>query len=299
MSASASFPGLPKNWSESSLSCLNGDIFIRLYQADDLSQGRILFVVHGQGEQSDRYEHFPHYLNGIVDAVACVDLPGHGKSAGQRGHIESFDQYHQAVLAAYETSYQWMQSKANRVQSHWFGHSMGSLISLRCLMTQSSLPLLSVSLSAPLLDLAFPVSKLKKFFGELIEPVWGSLKLSNELDSTFISHDLSVQKSYRENPLNHNFVSPRFFVNMTKEMKSIRESTGPFYYPLLMLVAGDDHIVSASASYQFFQNLEMGVGKQKHLTSFPGFYHESFNEIAKGRAFTALSDWLEKKALTV
>lgn len=299
MSASPNFPHLPADWTEASLSCLEGKVFTRLYHRQNLSQGRLLFLVHGQGEQSDRYEHFAHYLNGEVDAIACVDLPGHGKSQGQRGHIESFDHYDEAVLTAFQDVFQWMKSKSPHVQAHWFGHSMGGLISLRSLLKKTDLPLQSVSISAPLLDLAFPVPRLKKFFGELVEPILGALQLSNELDSTMISHDVSVQKSYVENPLNHNFVSPRFFVNMTKEMKSVRENQGPFHYPLLMLIAGDDKIVSAKASFEFFKNLKMIDGKAKSLTSFPGFYHESFNEIAKERAFTALSAWLEKSGRTL
>jgi alpha-beta hydrolase superfamily lysophospholipase len=298
MSASPQFPKLPNNWNESFLTCLNGSISIRLYQSSNLKKGRLLFLVHGQGEQSDRYEHFPHYLNGLVDAIACVDLPGHGKSSGQRGHIENFDQYQEAVMAAFQTSTAWMTENAGRCEAHWFAHSMGGLISLRCLLKETNLALSSVSISAPLLDLAFPVPKLKKFFGELVEPILGSLKLSNELDSTLVSHDLSVQKAYIENPLNHNFVSPRFFVNMSKEMKLVRENQGPFHYHLLMLIAGDDKIVSAKASYEFFRNLKIADGKIKSLTSFPGFAHESFNEIAKERAFTALSEWLEKRART-
>lgn len=299
MSASINFPKLPSDWTETSLSCLEGQVFVRLYHRQNLSKGRLLFVVHGQGEQSDRYEHFPHYLNTDVDAVACVDLIGHGKSLGQRGHIENFDQYEEGVLTAFQDVYQWMKSKASDVQAHWFGHSMGGLISLRTLLKKTDLPLLSVSISAPLLDLSFPVPKLKKFFGELIEPLLGSLKLSNELDSNHISHDLSVAEAYQNNPLNHNFVSPRFFVNMTKEMDLVRKNEGPFAYPLLMLIPGDDLIVSSKASAQFFSQLKMNPGKAKALTTFPGFYHESFNEIAKERAFTALSAWLEKSARTV
>ena len=299
MAASIHFPKLPNNWNESFLTCREGQVSIRLYKSSDLKKGRLLFVVHGQGEQSDRYEHFPHYLNGLVDAVACVDLPGHGKSSGQRGHIENFDQYQEAVLAAFQTATAWMKEQSGQCETHWFGHSMGGLISLRCLLKETGLPLASVSVSAPLLDVAFPIPKLKRFFGELVEPILGSLKLSNELDSSTISHDLSVQKAYTENPLNHNFISPRFFVNLMKEMKSVRENTGPFHYPLLMLIAGDDKIVSAPAAFEFFKNLKMADGKTKSLTSFPGFYHESFNEIAKERGFTALSEWLEKRARTV
>lgn len=298
MAASDQFPGLPKNWSESILKFQNDDLTLRIFHKNKAQHGRWLYLIHGQGEQSDRYLHFPHYLQSQLDAIICLDLPGHGLSQGQRGHIESFDNYDQAVLMGFEIAGKWMQQYCPKNEAHWFGHSMGGLISLNFLFKNRNLPLHSVSVSSPLLDLAFPVPPIKKFFGELIEPIWGSLKLSNELDSTLISHDTSVQKSYVDNPLNHNSVSPRFFVKMTEKMKTVRSISETFPYSVLFLISGDDRIVSSSASYEFFRNLKMMDKMEKKLTSFPGYYHESFNEIAKERPFTALSDWIENKSRT-
>lgn len=293
MPASPFFPKLPSTWSTEFIDLLNKEISLRIYKSKDLSRGRFLYLVHGQAEQSDRYEHFPHYLEGLVDAVICIDLPGHGKSAGIRGHIENFDQYGNSVLAGYQAACAWMKKHSGGpCQVHWFGHSLGGLITLRTLLKESHLQLHSVTVSAPLLDLALPVPKLKRFFGELVEPVLGFLKLTNELSGDLISHDPEVAKAYQGNPLNHNFVTPRFFVNLIKEMPLVRNHTGPFAYPLLMIVPLEDRIVSCRAQYKFFSQLKMIDGKKKALTSFPNFYHESFNEIGKERAFVALSDWI-------
>lgn len=298
MAASPNFPKLPANWSTEFLTVSDhNSVSLRIYKSSDLSKGRFLYLVHGQGEQSDRYEHFPHYLNGIVDAVICVDLPGHGKSLGVRGHIENFDQYGKAVLDGFSGALDWMKKQSGgNFAAHWFGHSLGGLITLRTLLKEPSLPLKSVTVSAPLLDLALPVPPLKKFFGELVEPILGSLKLSNELNGDLISHDPDAAKAYNSNPLNHNYVTPRFFVNMMKEMPLVRTNQGPFAYNLLLITPLEDKIVSWKAIYQFSAQLKMKEGKQKSLTSFPNFYHESFNEIGKERAFNALSDWLLKNS---
>ncbi|MEZ0392538.1 MAG: alpha/beta fold hydrolase [Pseudobdellovibrionaceae bacterium] len=295
MAASPFFPKLPSGWTTEFIDIANKTISLRIYRSADLSQGRFLYLVHGQAEQSDRYEHFPHYLQGVVDAVICVDLPGHGKSLGVRGHIENFDEYSTAVLNGFQAAFEWMKQNSNAsVQAHWFGHSLGGLITLRALLKESNLPLQSVTVSAPLLDLALPVPKLKRLFGELVEPLLGSLKLSNELNGDLISHDPEVAKAYHGNQLNHNFVTPRFFVSMMKEMPLTRNNSGPFAYNLFVIVPLADQIVSWKACLQFFKQLQMKEGKKKVLTSFPGFFHESFNELGKERAFVALSDWLNK-----
>jgi len=293
MAASPLFPKLPPSWQEESLKTQDGNIHIRIFRHLNLSLGRLLFIVHGQAEQSDRYEHFAHYLNGTVDAIACLDLPGHGLSAGKRGHIENFNQYDEAALSAFNATRQWMLQRAAVCHTHWFGHSLGGLITLHTLLRNTDLPLKSVISSAPLLDLAFPVPKIKKFFGELIEPFWGSLHLSNELNSDSISHDPSVAKAYQENPLNHQFVTPRFFVQMTRARMETSQQQGPFSYPLLMVIPLSDPIVSAPESLRFFEKLRMKDNLPKKLVTFPGFFHESFNEVNKDLAFNALDQWIQ------
>ncbi len=293
MAASPFFPKLPSGWSQEMLSFQQGALSLRILKSSDLSKGRFLYLIHGQGEQSGRYEHFPHYLQGLVDAVICLDLPGHGQSAGIRGHIENFDQYSDAVIAGFQTAQQWMKKSASQTTAHWFGHSLGGLITLRTLLKEKNLPLKTVTVSAPLLDLAMPVPKLKKFFGELVEPILGRMKLANELDGSMVSNDPEVGKAYTSDPLNHSYVTPRFFVNMTKEMQLTRDNVGPFAYNLLMIVPLADRIVSWQAEYRFFEHLKMSEGKKKVLTSFPNYAHESFNDYGKERAFNALADWLK------
>ncbi len=292
MAASPNFPKLPENWSEEFLSVQDQQVFVRLYRSKNLNQGRLFFLVHGQSEQSDRYEHFPHYLNGVVDTIACVDLPGHGKSSGVRGHIENFDAYQTAVLEAFHASEKWMRQQTGLCKAHWFGHSLGGLLTLRVLENVENLNLQSVTVSAPLLELAMPVPFLKSLFGRLIEPLFGSLRLGNELNGDMISSDPSVGQEALRNPLNHQSVTPRFFVNLMKEMPLVRSFDGSFSYPILFVVPLADQIVSWKATYAFFSKLKMKAGKSKILASFPQFSHEAFNEIGKERAFNALADWL-------
>ncbi len=296
MPASPSFPRLPMDWSEEFLSVQGGTIKIRVYRAAKFETGRMLFLVHGQSEQSDRYEHFPHYLKGTVEAIACVDLPGHGKSTGVRGHVENFDVYQIAVLAAFRASKAWMTAEAGKCEVHWFGHSLGGLITLRALAAEPALDIASVCVSAPLIELALPIPRVKSLFGQWIEPLWGSLKLGNELKGDMISHDPSVGTEALRNLLNHQSVTPRFFVHLMREMPLLQNYRGPFSYSILFLVPLADSIVNWKAIYQFYSNLQMKPGKSKSLTSFPNFFHESFNEVGKERAFNALSDWLIKNS---
>jgi alpha-beta hydrolase superfamily lysophospholipase len=296
MAASANFPKIPNNWLDESELIHGKKIFLRILRKPKIETGRVLFVVHGQGEQSDRYEHFPFYLQNVIDAIVMLDLPGHGKSAGIRGHIQNFDRYSEACLVALRDGIEKLKISwgAPLFEVHWFGHSLGGLITLRTLLKVNDLPLKSVTVSAPLLALAFEPPVFKKYLGILIEPFLGALPLTSELDLSHLSQDTSVGQAYRENPLNHGQVTPRFFVCLTREMELLKTPLEKFAYPLLMISPLADKIVSWKAAFRFFERVKMLNGARKDLQTFSNFNHESFNESEKTRAFLCLENWLLK-----
>ena len=57
----------------------------------------------------------------------------------------------------------------------------------------------------------------------------------------------------------------------------------------LLVVAGDDHLVDAGGSEAFFRQLAPGVGA---IHTYPGYYHEVFNEVEAGRVFDDIRAWL-------
>jgi len=293
MTASKNFPKLPQDWTEE-LGILPNHaqkIFTRVFKKNSTRHQRLLFIVHGIGEQSDRFTHFPHYLHTSFDVVALIDLPGHGHSEGKRGHIESFDEYSQAVVAAFLH----FQAQFPKIKNHhWLGCSMGGLITLRTMIRNPSLDLASVTVAEPQLGIAVQVPALKEFLGTLIEPLLGGIPLKNEIDASLLSHDVSVQTEYKSNPLNHELISPRLYINMKKEMAFLETYDGEFPYPLQMMIPLADQIVDWKKSIQFFKNLKMKNGLQKRLCTFPNFYHEIFNEDGRERAFTAFEEWITK-----
>ena len=56
-------------------------------------------VVHGLGDHAGRYERFAEGMAKHGMGTYAVDLRGHGKSAGQRGHVDSWSQWTDDVSA--------------------------------------------------------------------------------------------------------------------------------------------------------------------------------------------------------
>ncbi len=292
MAASPFFPKLPLSWNESSIFSSDKSLHIRLFSKPAATSGRVLILIHGQAEQSDRYQHFPHYLDGTISAIFAVDLPGHGLSKGTRGHIESFSDYYKACDFVLAEAQKWNSERNNAFALHWFGHSLGGLISLGYALDHSNLPVKSFAVSAPLLALAFPVPLIKKTLAVWTEPFLGRVPLDNELKAPDVSRDESVATEYSANKLNHRFATPRFFVRLQDEMARVREHPGPINYHFFGLTPVADKIVSPSAGLQFFNRIKVTNAHKKVIAQMPGFYHESFNDLGKERAFNALNDFL-------
>jgi len=292
------FPDLPSDWVEdhdrfASLDD-NRSLFLNVWRKKVPTQGRALLIIHGQGEYGGRYAHFPYYLHNSIDFIAAVDLRGHGKSEGTRGHVGNFSEYISDAKAALTRFQVRLSQWTRKSEIHCMGHSMGGLIAYRMLQDDETLPIKSVSLSSPLLKLKMPVPPVKKFMAQLIRPVLGGLTMSNELDPTYISHDPEVQKAYVEDQLNHNKVTPQFFVQMLKAMDTANEYDGEFAYSVQFQVPLADPIVDPEHLQGVFARLKLKSGVDKQMATYAGFLHESFNEIGKEKAFGDLEQWILK-----
>lgn len=298
------FPPLPAHWKA------EGEVFVssrggeKLFSAHWLRRdgslgNRVLFILHGQGEHGGRYQHFAHYLDSAVGHVIALDHRGHGRSTGQRGHVDRFDDYVDDAAAVIEA---WMkrlssQEPEREFEFHLLGHSMGGLIATRLLWKRADLPFKSATLSAPLYGLAFKPPAIKKALAVGISRIWSTLPLSNELDASNLSHDPEVVKAYLEDRLNHDRVTPKFFVELQSAMAhTLRDALHAYTSPLFFIVAGDDRIVDSQATKSFFERLEPQGALEKKLKEYPDFFHESFNEVHKEQPFQDLAQWIQKNS---
>lgn len=294
------FPTLPANWCSETetFDWVSAEpshspqrLFAVLHHAKDWKSHRALVILHGHGEHGGRYLHVPHFIHSVVDAVYCPDFRGHGRSAGLRSHVERFDLYLQDSAQAIRRMDEKLKARFGKSEIFVLAHSMGGLIALRALLKFKDLPVKAASISAPLLAVKFPVPAIKKGAGRILSTVWGSLHMSSGLDPKKISHDPEVIDAYQEDRLVHGKVTPRFFVELEDAMEDLRVHSKnlSFETPLQFLIPLEDQIVSSEVSIQFFNDLSH---HDKQLKKYPGFYHESLNEVGKERVFEDILAWI-------
>ncbi len=290
------FPPLPENFEYDTevVQSTDGEngIFLNWFRKKNVTPKRALLIIHGQGEHGGRYQHFAHYLQNEYDLILAPDLRGHGRSEGIRGHVDNFDEYVDDALLAWEV----LNSRIPKgATSDWFGHSMGGTVTLRTFSYQGArVGAKNVILSAPSLELAMKVPMVKEVAAKLISRIWGSLALDTGLSRDRLSHDPAVVKAVDLDQLNHTKASPKFYLGFQKTMETLR--TNDLRIPnstrILMQVAGEDEIVSTPAAESFFNDKLQAEHKQ--LFSYPGLYHEIYNELTKEFVFDDLRAWLKE-----
>jgi alpha-beta hydrolase superfamily lysophospholipase len=261
-------------------------IFYRFFPAEP-ERARML-IAHGLGEHSGRYGNVIARLLPKGISLWVPDHRGHGQSEGRRGHVLNFVQYISDLRLSVELA---RKDLPESMRCILLGHSMGGLIAIYFAQRFPEL-IDGVVASSPALGMAIEVPGFKKVLGSLMSYIWPSLTMGNELDATKISHDPNVVTAYKNDPLVHDRVSARFFTEFLSAMKTVQQQASAINVPILLQMAGDDYLVSARSSRQFFEKLRL---RDKTLFVYDGHYHEIYNELEdqRKRVFEDLDNWLD------
>ena len=249
-----------------------------------------LVIAHGLGEHSGRYANVVNELLPKGVSIFALDHRGHGQSGGKRGHILSFDDYLSDLRAMIAIARNDL--PADR-PCFLLGHSMGGLIALNyALLYPETIEGLVVS--SPACGMVIEVPGAKKMMAKIMSAVWPGLGMGNELDASKISHDEGAITAYQQDPLVHDRVSARWFTEFLAAMETANQKVSQLNVPLLMQIAGDDHLVNPQASQRFFEKL---IIDDKTLYVYEGLYHEIYNEIDadKQKVLRDLGEWIEDR----
>ncbi|MCD6487591.1 MAG: lysophospholipase [Syntrophobacterales bacterium] len=263
-------------------------LFYRRYQANP-EKARMV-IAHGLGEHSGRYGNVVERLLPEGVSIWVLDHRGHGRSDGTRGHVFSFYQYVAELSKLVGIS---SDGIAEDLKVFLLGHSLGGLIALR-FAADFSKTIDGVIVSSPSLGLTADIPATKAFAGRIMSTIWPLFSFANDLDVSKISHDEDVVSAYINDPLVHNRVTARWFTEFLSAMKAAGDSAPGMKIPVLMQLAGDDHLTNADTSANFFE--AMG-SDDKTLHIYKDFYHEIYNEKTeqKKQALDDLNEWLMKR----
>jgi acylglycerol lipase len=245
-----------------------------------------LAVVHGLGEHSGRYARCADGMAKHGMSTYALDLRGHGKSPGQRGHVDSWSQWTDDVSAFVRHVESETGSEVVPV-----GHSFGGATLLSTVLAGKLPTTRRLIVSSPALKLKLAVAGWKLTLGPIAAKILPRVSLANEVDPKTVSRIPEVVEAYRNDPLVHNKISTRLGAEWQNATRTILSDAGQIKIPFLILAGTADALIDPAGS----QELHEQARSMSELRMLEGRYHEPFNDLGNDEVFQLIADWLSKR----
>ncbi|MDX6741662.1 alpha/beta hydrolase [Actinocorallia sp. A-T 12471] len=250
----------------------------------------VVVLVHGVHEHGGRYAHVAARLNEAGYASYTVDHPGHGRSPGKRGNIESVD----AAVAGVAALVAKAADLHPDVPVFVYGHSLGGLISLTYLTGDPHPRVAGAVISAPALDTSAS-NAVQRVFAPVLSRILPDVGVL-ALDVEAVSRDPKVVADYRADPLNHNGkIVARTGAEILAAATAMPARLRGLTLPLLLVHGGDDRLMPVAAT-----DLVRTHAASPDITVrvWDGLYHEPHNEPEKAEVLSEIVAWLDAHRVT-
>lgn len=275
------------NWSEGYTSIDGHNVYFQKWEPEAAPLARVL-LVHGVGEHSSRYAHVGEFFTSSEIALTGFDLLGHGKTDGQRGHADSYEDFCRQIDHFLPDMF----SAQPAAPVFLYGHSMGGLITLYYTLLKKPKKIKGVISTSPGLEPGYPIPSWKTTLGNLLYSIAPRFSMDNGLPVDGISHDKAVVAAYKADKLNHSLISARMGMDLIRNGKMVSARAADFPLPLLLMVGGDDQLVSPRAVKEFGEK----SGHKTTLKVWDGGFHELHNEPYKSEVLQTMVDWIKTNA---
>lgn len=240
-------------------------------------------LFHGLGEHSGRYAHVAEFMNRHGYSVLSIDLRGHGKSEGQRGHSPGID----GMLNDIDLLINHAKQKYPDLSLFLYGHSLGGNLVLNYSLKRSS-QVSGVIITSPFLRPAFDPATWKIALGKVLYSLWPTFSMWNELDTNALSKDQAVVDAYKQDPLVHDRITSRMGIDMLNTGEWALENAASFALSLLLMHGSGDQVCSPAASREFALKAE----KVCTFKMWDELAHEIHNEPEKEEVLQYMLDWI-------
>jgi len=248
-------------------------------QGDSVAE---LLVLHGYGEHGGRYRELAHRLAVDKIATTAIDVRGHGRSEGRRGHVDLFANYHWDVdvgLLALEKG----------PPRFVLAHSHGGLIALDYLAKHDA-QISGLILSNPFIDVAMEVPKIKLLVGKIAGELLPRLSLPRGEIGEGLSHDPLVGEQYARDPLVFHTVTAGWYREATRAQTRAQQMT-ELHMPVLYFYSDEDPVATPATNAILSSRLK---APEKMVRLREGEYHEILNEVGRAEVQDEISTWIQR-----
>ncbi|MGF1539601.1 MAG: alpha/beta hydrolase [Pleurocapsa sp.] len=266
------------------------DLYYQSWHPNDKTKA-IVAIVHGLGGHSSIFDNLVQFLCDRAIGVYSFDLRGHGRSPGQRGYINNWQEFRQDLRAFLQL----IIAKEDNLSLFLLGQSLGGTIALDYALHYPQ-GLQGLILLSPALKVS--VAPIKSFLGKLFSRFIPRFTLDTGFDLAAGSRDPQVVAAYALDSLRHTKATARLATEFYQTVHWIEVNAVKLQIPLLILHGGADRVTMPESSRRLFEIIPF---TDKEIREYPESYHELQNDLNYLEVFADLENWLEKhlESLTI
>jgi alpha-beta hydrolase superfamily lysophospholipase len=247
----------------------------------------VLLLVHGLGAHTERWDFLADFFNRNGFECFGLELRGFGTTPDVRGHVDSFNIYHDDLKKLTEFIRKYHPGKPVFL----LGESLGSLISFRTVARSPDLfdGLICIS-PAFLSALKFGIRDYLALLPALLFNRKKQLQVP--FTAQMCTSDGSYQKVMENNPLETRLASAALLWGSLMAQLAAPADAGKIKMPVLFLLSGCDYLVVPSASRKIFKKL---AAADKTLLEYPKMLHALSIEKDRDKVFEDILEWTSKR----
>lgn len=260
------------------------ELYYQSWVPDEPTLG-VVALVHGLGGHSGLFSNAVEFLVPQGYEVYSFDLRGHGRSPGQRGHINSWREFREDLHSFVQS----IQQQRSCCPFVLWGHSLGGTIALDYAL-QKGEHIQAVIASAPALG-KICIAPRKLILGRALSRIAPRFTLKLGIHENLATRDDAILAAYLNDPLRHEFGSARLAGEFFAAVDRIYKHAHRLQIPLLLMHGADDRVTLPEGSREFFQRV---IYPDKEHREYPGSYHDIYVEVDYREIFKDLNSWLVK-----
>lgn len=261
------------------------EIFTRTWVPDRKARA-IVVIVHGFNSHGGQYGWVASELTASGYVVHALDLPGRGRSAGERYYIDDVAKYVESVAILVRRA----RNLDPSLPVFLFGHSAGGVIACSYALDHqgelAGLVCESFAFRVPAPELVLRIVAAVS----RIAPRLGVLRLKNR----DFSRDPAAVAALEGDPLIHGEVQPaRTVAAMLRANDRLEREFSRLTLPVLILHGTADRATKPQGSRFFFEHTS---SKDRTLELLDGYAHDLLNDTGREHAMGIVLGWLDARA---
>lgn len=259
------------------------ELFFRVIEPLTAPKAAVI-VVHGHGDHSGGLQNISESLVNKEYVVYAFDLRGHGKSAGKRGYIQSWDEF-SGDLHEFRKLVSLDQPG---LPLYIVGHSIGGLITLEYALEHSEGISGIIAISPAI---SYEVTPIEQLGISLLGKVKPDYRIKKPGRIRLLKKKSAIRIKYESDSLRHNIVTPSLGTSLIQTITRVVNKAPLITLPVLLQYGLDDKITPPTKLRHFFN---LVASQDKQLVEYSSARHRPFDEVGREKFLEDLVGWLDQ-----